>query len=91
MSPVTAVIGVTTVTGVTTVSTVTGVTTITGNKGSVSLQLSNGRLSTLDYGLVNGKRNQEDPVKCAKTRVIITHIFTSRFDNLENVIIEYLK
>ena len=38
---------------------------------SVSLQLSNG----LDYGLVNGKRNQEDPVKCTKIRVIITHIF----------------
>ena len=42
---------------------------------SVSSQLWCRRLSTLFYGLVNGKRNQEDPVKCAKTRVIITHVF----------------
>ena len=38
---------------------------------SVSSQLL---LSTLYYGLVNGKRNQEDPVKCANTHVIITQI-----------------
>ena len=40
---------------------------------SVSSRLSNRRLSTLYYGLVYGKRNQEVPVKCAKTLVIITH------------------
>ena len=41
---------------------------------NVSSRLSNIRLSTLHYGLVYGNHNQEDPVKCAKTRVIITHL-----------------
>ena len=42
------------------------------SSSSVSSRLSNKRSSTLYYGLVYGKHNQEDPVKCAKTRVIIT-------------------
>ena len=42
---------------------------------SVRSQLWCRQLSTLYYGLVNRKRNQEDSVKCAKTRVIITHVF----------------
>ena len=50
---------------------------------SVSSQFLNGQLLTLDYGVANGKRNQKDLAKCTKTRVIITHIFTSCFDNLE--------
>ena len=46
--------------------------------------LSNWRLSTLNYGLVYGKHYQKDLIKCAKTRVIITHFLTSRFDHMQD-------
>ena len=59
---VTLVIHVISVTSVIHITYVTFVTYFTCNT-FVSVSL---RLSSLYYGLVYGKRNQEDPVKCAK-------------------------